>query len=159
MDWLVSSPPSLQPRSILHPYINYLPVYSRAVEKRATALSLQDRMASISSARKSVKIADVLQILRNPLTPEAAKQKTLRRLDGLEGRLAPIPKRRSLDNHDRGRVSTRTSMESDSSSGSSLRFTITEGVAPLSSAGTSSPYAGAPNHRFVMITQNWNVVY
>lgn len=42
----------------------------------------------------SLNMADVLQVVHNPKTPEDAKLKTLRRLDGLEGRHAPLVKSR-----------------------------------------------------------------
>lgn len=113
-------------------------------------------MSVISSTRTSARITDVLQVLYNPRTSEAAKQRTLRRLDGLEGRHAPIPKRRSLDHSERtdgwGRASdgddadattqvtdakTKRSATVGADARLNCRLAITEGVAPLSSAGQS----------------------
>ena len=38
------------------------------------------------SRQNSAKIADVLEVVQNPMTPDYAKQQTLRKLDGLDSR-------------------------------------------------------------------------
>lgn len=43
-------------------------------------------MPHAPTRQNSAKIAEVLQVVHNPRVPAAAKQQTLRRLDGLEGR-------------------------------------------------------------------------
>ncbi|KAL5523969.1 hypothetical protein ACEPAG_8142 [Sanghuangporus baumii] len=120
-------------------------------------------------------MTDVLQILCNPRTPEAAKQRTLRRLDGLEGRHAPIPKRYTLDNHDRGyenehasfsldaEPKNRRSLSVDTNSSSSCRLSITEGVAPLASTESerrlSPPPMSSPpgGRRRVLFMDEWDL--
>ncbi|KAL5507079.1 hypothetical protein ACEPAH_6535 [Sanghuangporus vaninii] len=120
-------------------------------------------------------MTDVLQILYNPRTPEAAKQRTLRRLDGLEGRHAPIPNRHSLDHHARVHKNERASLNLDAETKSrrsfnvgadsslSCRLSITEGIAPLASADSerrlSPPPMSSPpeGRRRVLFMDGWEV--
>ncbi|EJD03278.1 uncharacterized protein FOMMEDRAFT_28810 [Fomitiporia mediterranea MF3/22] len=93
-------------------------------------------------------IAEVLQVVHNPRTPEAAKQQTLRRLDGLEGRRAPIPKRHSMDHNDRGRENQRSdeldkSRSSSAGPGERGRVAMTEGASPLLSRKLTTGYSGS----------------
>ncbi|KAL5528233.1 hypothetical protein ACEPAF_7369 [Sanghuangporus sanghuang] len=120
-------------------------------------------------------MTDVLQFLYNPRTPEAAKQRTLRRLDGLEGRHAPVPNRHYLDHHDRGHENERASLSLDAETksrrsfnvgadpSSSCRLSITEGVAPLASADSERRLSPPPmnfppgGRRRVLFIDEWEI--
>ncbi|KAL5485013.1 hypothetical protein ACEPAI_7655 [Sanghuangporus weigelae] len=119
-------------------------------------------------------MTDVLQLLYNPRTPESAKQRAIRRLDGLEGRHAPFPKRHSLDRHSRGHeneraslsfdaeTKARRSLSVDTDSSSSCRLSITEGVAPLATTESerrlSPPPISSPpgGRRRVLFMDEWD---